>query len=168
MHHRIFQPADRRHFALRQDTAGMRFHLRSCLPPPFICFMRKSENFPDPIHAAPPRKYNPTRYIIYEYPKFRNVALSHAVKKLVRLIYAMEKPRRPYNGTESSFHSHKLSQTPQQASALLYPFLTICGFCQSIFSRLTSNSESFKGERPQTVPPGAPLRHIVAGKLNRS
>ena len=40
MHRRIFQPADRRLFALRQDTAVMRFHLGSCLPSPFVFFMR--------------------------------------------------------------------------------------------------------------------------------
>lgn len=31
--------------------------------------------------------------------KHYNVALSHAAKKLVRLIFAMEKSRKPYNST---------------------------------------------------------------------
>ena len=54
--------------------------------------------------------YNATKYVCYWNPVFAeylakkraegkhyNVALSHATKKLVRLIYAMEKSRQPYN-----------------------------------------------------------------------
>ena len=54
--------------------------------------------------------YNATKYVCLWDPTFAaylakkraegkhyNVALSHAAKKLVRLIYAMEKSRRPYN-----------------------------------------------------------------------
>ena len=54
--------------------------------------------------------YNATRYVCIWEPTFAaylakkrgegkhyNVAISHAAKKLVRLIYAMEKSRRPYN-----------------------------------------------------------------------
>jgi len=55
--------------------------------------------------------YNATKYVCLWDPTFAaylakkraegkhyNVALSHAIKKLVRLIYAMEKSRQPYNG----------------------------------------------------------------------
>ena len=54
--------------------------------------------------------YNATKYVCLWDPTFEaylakkraegkhyNVALSHAAKKLVRLIYAMEKSRQPYN-----------------------------------------------------------------------
>jgi len=49
--------------------------------------------------------YNATKYVCLWDPTFAaylegkhyNVAISHAAKKLVRLIYAMEKSRRPYN-----------------------------------------------------------------------
>ena len=55
--------------------------------------------------------YNATKYVCLWDPSFAsylakkraegmhyNVALSHAAKKLVRLIYAMEKNRQAYNG----------------------------------------------------------------------
>lgn len=56
--------------------------------------------------------YNATKYVCLWDPTFAaylakkraegkhyNVALSHAAKKLVRLIYALEKSKRPYSAT---------------------------------------------------------------------
>ena len=57
--------------------------------------------------------------------KHYNVALSHAAKKLVRLIFAMERSRQPYSSAAQSAQFHKLMQASFGMSALLYSFSTV-------------------------------------------